>query len=201
MSSEEAKNQEKILYITKFIKDIKLQKAITTEQTIIIDFYNVYCNFIKFNKYKTFSEKTITNCLNIIVKKLKDNPVILVSKNIFEYEEKCILELTKNNKNITYIIVEDKYLEKSNNRERDDYICILLQKKILLPDIKDPIIITNDKFRNLQTILSEVKSMNISIYNQGNNVANEIINSFSIKKFNEAIKKTKKIKKSQFYFT
>ncbi len=160
-------NSAKILSIVKKKKSLLVDTPINTDMTVIIDYYNVYCNIIKFNKYKTFSRKTYMLCMNLLLSKFKNyKEVIIVSKNIFEIELDYIKTLTLQNKNIKYLIVEDLNLPKGENRERDDYVCLLTQQ-LLLENNKKSVIITNDQYKNYKQLLTNAKSLQINTYIKG----------------------------------
>lgn len=159
--------QAKILSIVKNKKDIIFKRSIELNDIVIVDFFNIYCNIIKFNRYKTFSRETFVICMEILLNKLRNYKALIISKNIFEVENEYIKKMTVNNKNITYIIVEDTHLPKSLNRERDDYTCILLQKYILKMKKRKSCILTNDKYKNFSSILVNTKPFNLHIYKNG----------------------------------
>lgn len=178
--------EEKILTFVKNVKDIVFEKEISTK-LVIIDFFNVYCNIIKFNKYKTFSRETFIICIELLIKKLKNYKTIIVSKNIFEIEQEYIRKIVFENTNITYIIVEDTYSRKSMNRERDDYICILLQKYFLKIKKTESCIVTNDKYKNYFSLLKNMKPCKLKIFTK-NNLINIDINHSLINSFNYNLK-------------
>ncbi len=162
-------NTDKILSIVKKKKAMLIDTNVSTDITVIIDYYNVYCNIIKFNKYKTFSRKTCMLCLNLLINKFKNyKEVIIVSKNIFEIELDYIKILTVKHPNIKYIIVEDLFLPKGENRERDDYVC-LLTYQLLLEKNKKSVIVTNDKYKNYKQLLTNAKKLQINTYIRGVN--------------------------------
>lgn len=182
---------DKIFFVSKNIKSIEINKKLNPDkETIIIDFYNVYCSFVKFNKYKTFSRETVVNCLNILLERFKKFNIIIVSKIIFEIESEYIKNMTKQYSNVTYVLVEDKFLEKCCNRERDDYVCILIHKNLFSFKNKSSVIMTNDKLRNFDDIISNTKAMNLIIYNQGQESCKNYLNSFLLRKLNEKLKKS-----------
>ncbi len=160
-------NTTKILSIVKKKKSLLIDAPIDINTTVIIDYYNVYCNIIKFNKYKTFSRKTYILCMNLLLKKFKHyKEVIIISKNIFEIELDYIKHITSQNTNIKYIIVEDLNLPKGLNRERDDYVC-LLTHYLLVENNKKSVIITNDQYKNYKQIVTNAKSLQINTYSKG----------------------------------
>lgn len=179
----------KILSMVKKKTDIIINEEITNDNIVIIDFFNVYCNIVKFNQYKTFSFKTFKMCINLLIKKFKEYKFIIVSKNIFEVSLDTIKELTNENRNMIYIIVEDMILPKSLNKERDDYTCILLQD-YLTKKKKKNIILSNDKYRNFYSVLDNTQSFNLKIYNKGC-VSELLINNITIKRYNNELRKNK----------
>lgn len=176
----------KILSIVKNKKHIILEKTIDKNNIVIIDFFNIYCNIVKFNKYKTFSKDTFILCMNLLLEKFKDYRLLIVSKNIFEVEIDYIISLTKNFKNITYIIVEDTFLPKGSNRERDDFACILFQN-FLSNNKKSSIIVSNDRYKNIQTLLTNTKTFKLNYYHNGIFSYLDIDN-YLIKKYSDNLK-------------
>lgn len=187
--------QNKILSIVKNKKKIILPKEISTENVIIIDFFNIYCNIIKFNKYKTFSRETFILCLNLVLEKFKDYKVLIISKNIFEIEQEYLINITKIYTNITYIVVEDTFLPKGYNRERDDFTCILLQHFLLNNNNQSSNIITNDRYKNFHSMLSNVKPFNLIYYSKGIssevNIDNSLLKEYSKNLINIGLEKVK----------
>ena len=112
----------------------------TSGNVYIIDFYNIYCNFVKFDKYKIFSKETFAICINLLIDYFnKDTDTcIIVSKNIYEVGIQDIQEALKGQTRFVYIIAEDNcgwngasgsslsLQLASKNKERDDYTCIML---------------------------------------------------------------------------
>jgi hypothetical protein len=163
----------------------------------IIDFYNIYCNFVKFDKYKIFSKETFSICINLLIDYFdKDTDTcIIVSKNIYEVGTLDVQEVLKDKNNIVYIIAEDNFnlgiagtTFQSKNKERDDYTCIMLynllkhtgpdsyldhSKNLLLVNsgLEDTAtttnvsIVTNDTYRNYNSLLKNVKPFNMKIIN------------------------------------
>lgn len=132
---------------------------------IIMDFYNIYCNYINFEKNKIFTENSFKECLlKIINSSNKQNELFIISKPIFEVSDETIRSFTKKYNNINYIIVVDNNDIKSLNRERDDYVCIILNF-LLETDSKKSIIITNDKLSNYKILIKNVKPFTIKIFN------------------------------------
>lgn len=158
-------NNDKIHVLASSKKDIIFNENVDKSHSLIIDFYNIYCNMIKFSKYKTFSKETFIICFNnLLLNKLKNyDNVYFVSKPIFEIDTDYIYNTLSSYKNITYIIVNDTHLIKSKNKERDDYVCILLQYFHLKNNIKS-IIISNDTFRNHVSLSRSIKPFSIDIY-------------------------------------
>ena len=145
-------------------REIIVKENISKDEIVIIDFFNIYCNIVRFNRYKTFSKETFITCMNIILKRFVNHRVLIVSKNIFEVEKAYIDNITVKNPNVTYIIVHDSYFLKSLNRERDDYTCLLLQKYIS----QKSCIITNDKYKNYLGLISTIKPFKLDVINKGN---------------------------------
>lgn len=135
---------------------------IKNESIILIDFYNVYCNFIKFNENKLFTEESFFCCLNLIVETFKKyHKVYIISKPVFEsrgYEK--IHNIIKNYSNIEYIIIEDKNKNSGQNRERDDFYLIYLYN-LNKYSKKDVYIVSNDQFRNYTQLIRSVKPIEI----------------------------------------
>lgn len=156
--------QKIILEIVQKKKDIILDKPIDINTPVIIDFFNVYCSIIKFNKFKTFSRETFVLCLKLLLKKFKKHKnVIIVAKNIFEVEIDYIHYITIHNTNIKYIIVEDLHLPKGDNRERDDYVCLFFNKIYN----GECVIVTNDKYKNMKQLMDKTKELQIHSYYHG----------------------------------
>lgn len=162
------KINNKIYNIVKNVRKIELNRKIeSTNSIIIIDFFNIYCNIIKFNKYGLFSKETYIMCMKLIVSTFKNyHKIYIVSKNIFEVNMKEIAALTEKY-NITYFIVEDLLpIYKTKNRERDDYVCILLHF-LCQSKGNSSYVITNDKFSNIENILEDIKPVNIKVFKDG----------------------------------
>lgn len=133
-------------------------------KVIIVDFYNLYCSITRFNKYKTFSRESYIHCLDLITKKFQDNDLIIVSKDVFEIEQEYIKTHTARYPNMTYIISNDTHHEKSVNRERDDYTCLLMNNSYSGHDV---LLVSNDKLRNIEKIIKYVKPMKLQIFKSG----------------------------------
>lgn len=135
---------------------------------IIVDFYNVYCNLVKFNKYNHFTEESIIICIDKIMSKIldKNQTIYIVSKEIFELSIDKLLEISNKYSNLIYIIVKDNYYIRSNNKERDDYTCLLLQMILQQKNIKT-IIISNDMYSNSTDIINNIKPITLYIYSKG----------------------------------
>lgn len=189
-----------ILSFVKNKKGISLEKDINTDTTIIIDFFNIYCSIVKFNKYKTFTRESFVFCIKMLINKFKDYKVIIVSKNVFEIELEYIINLTILNKNITYIIVEDTHLPKGKNRERDDYVCFLLQSFLSCNKKQQSIIISNDRYKNYTSLISNAKTIKLNYYFKGN-MSNVDIDNILIKEYSKELKTLKGLITSKFTFT
>lgn len=136
------------------------------KKTIVVDFYNLYCSITRFNKYKTFTRESYIHCLNLITKKFSGNKLTIVSKDVYEIDHEYIKRHTSNNPNLTYIISYDEHSEKSMNRERDDYVCLLMNHTYT--ESGEPVLlISNDKLRNIEKIIKYVKPMRLQIFNRG----------------------------------
>lgn len=160
-------NTAKILSIVKNKNSILIDTPIDPDIPVIIDFFNVYCSIIQFNKYKTFSRKTFVLCMKLLLNKFKHNKeVIIVSKNIFEVELDYIKNITLNNSNVKYLIVQDLNLPKGENRERDDYVCLLSQL-LFVQNNKKSVILTNDCYKNYKPLIKNTKNLMIQTYIKG----------------------------------
>jgi hypothetical protein len=129
------------------------------KDTVIIDFYNVYCNYIKFDTFKTFSLQTFKNCLDNICNVIKNKNLLIVSKNIFEVPNDVILQYTKKYKHLSYFMIEDTPVFKTQNRERDDFMCLVLNRKL-----EKSFIVSNDKFSNIKHIINNVKPFKVTLF-------------------------------------
>jgi hypothetical protein len=140
---------------------------ITGYSNILVDFYNIYCNFIKFNKYNTFTTKSFYKCIEIILTTITTGSLYIIAKEVYESNgiEK-IVELTKKHVNLTYMIVQD-YPKNTGNKERDDFYIIYLYYLLKLKMKKDAYIVTNDKFKNYLSIIKSIKPIQITIVYQG----------------------------------
>ncbi len=156
----------KLDYMSKKKRRLVLKNKYSNSDIIIIDLYNLYCNIINFKKHKLFSRESFIHCINIISKTFSKNNIIFVTKKVFEIELEYIINFTKCNKNINYVIVEDYPEWKSQNRERDDYICLLLQY-LYKRHQYNSYIISNDQFKNVHLILQDIKPMYLTIINNG----------------------------------
>src|SRR5579863_1109686 len=98
------------------MKSIVLDIQPTIDHILIIDFYNVYCSLIQFNKYKKFSAYTFDKCIrDFLMKNLTIyKKIIIVSKIIFEIDDNHVNQLTKEFPILTYIIVDDLVVSKIN---------------------------------------------------------------------------------------
>lgn len=148
-----------ILELAKSKKKLVVNGIFSSNTTFIIDFYNCYCSMIKFCKFKTFSLETYLVCMNRILTLVKNRKTIIISKNIFEVDDKVIKDLLLFYPNVTYFIVEDSCAVKSLNRERDDYFCLAYQSACK----EKSVIITNDKFSNFDSLVKEVKPFKVNI--------------------------------------
>ncbi len=131
-------------------KKIKLCENISKDSVILIDFWNMYCNYIKFSKYNVFTYKSYNKLLSNVCEYFKEYAdLVIVSKEIYESNgENFIIEMANKYPNITYYMVKDKdNLNPGKNRERDDFY--LLYKYFMFKcTSKKAYIISNDKFKN-----------------------------------------------------
>jgi hypothetical protein len=155
--------ERKILQLAKNKSQLMISKPFYNNKIIIVDFFNLYCSITHFSKFRTFSRETYIHCMNLILEKFKNNKLYIVSKNIFEIERSYIVNLTREHQNLSYIIVEDTYEGKSQNRERDDYACLLINDNLSRKGTP-PLLITNDKLRNLSCLVKIVKPMKLLFY-------------------------------------
>lgn len=145
--------------------NIYLDNEINTESIILLDFYNIYCNFVDFQKYNTFTQESVIKCLNIIIDKFKYcKYCYIIAKGIHETNGlTCIKNIIKKYNNIEYIIVEDKLKISGINRERDDFYLIYLYNNLLNKSLnKNVVIISNDQFRNYSILIKTVKPIEIT---------------------------------------
>lgn len=128
---------------------------------VVIDFYNIYCSLISFNKHKIFTKQTVALCMEKIMGSVfVDQEVIVVSKNIFEFNNDDILYFTKKYKTLTYIVVKDNFYTKSKNKERDDYTCILVNSILK----GSSVVISNDKYSNLACLVKDIKPFTLEVF-------------------------------------
>lgn len=182
---------------------LKNMQNIKQDTIIILDFYNIYCHLINFKKYRKFSKETWSLTMKCILNTLGNKNIFCISKPIFEISDTDILEFTKNNNNINYIIVEDIHEIKSINRERDDYMCILFQFIFTNESKLSTIIVTNDHYTNYKDIINNIKEYNLRIY-KGDTIS--IDNKMDDKNVIEYTKKQLldykfRLNKSGFYIT
>lgn len=130
--------------------------------TIIVDFYNLYCNLVNFEIYGTFTRKTFGICMSKLMGCFRSRNVIVVSKEIFEVPEEDINKLTAKHKNLIYITVSDDNRIRSQNKERDDFVCLMYN--YISRDTS--YIISNDKFANIAHILDNIKPFSMYIYRE-----------------------------------
>lgn len=149
--------------LTRSKKRFNYNFSINCNKEVIIDFYNVYCNFINFETYKTFTKATFLSCLQKVMNTSKFSQINIVSKPIFEVNDSVIKTQTIKYKNLKYFIIVDDNNEKSLNRERDDFFCILLHYLN-----KESYIITNDKYSNYRGIITDIKPFTVRMFKEGN---------------------------------
>lgn len=134
--------------------------TISKRDTVIVDFYNVYCNLVNFEIYGIFTRKTFGICMSKLMSCFRTRSVIVVSKEIFEVPEDDIIKLTGKYPNLTYITVSDDNRIKSQNKERDDFTCLMYN--YISRDTS--CIISNDKFSNIAHILDNIKPFSLHVY-------------------------------------
>lgn len=137
-------------------------KYMVGKNTVILDFYNIYCAYIKFNQYKLFTLESFEKCLHSICNYFKKDKLYVISKDIFEVPKDVIRAMTKQYKQLHFIIVDDNYIIKSQNRERDDFMCLWLNK-----DNPDSYIISNDRYNNIKNIIACVKPFKLIHFYKG----------------------------------
>lgn len=153
-------SEKKLLNIVASRGSIVYNNFIKTDK-IIIDFFNIYCCLIYFAKYNIFSKDTFLICMKKIAESLpKDKEIFIISKPIFEISYNDIISSL--GANMKFIIIEDTYQIKSNNRERDDYFCLLLQEHFNEMN-KSSVIISNDYYSNFDEIKNKIKKFNAVI--------------------------------------
>lgn len=174
---------------------ILLKNSIKNTDIIIVDFYNVYCYLVNFKKYNTFTKETWASTVKCLINSIpKDKKVFMISKPIFEINDDDIMSITKNS-NINYIIVEDLCAVKSTNKERDDYVCILLHSMF----DSQAVIITNDNYDNYLNIIYNTKAFRLKTYTKGT-IVNSTMNHDFIKKKSAILKNYKNfLSKTGFY--
>lgn len=193
--------EKAVLEIVRKVKKIYYRKPLTGKYNVIIDFYNIYCSMIKFNRYRTFSRRTWELVIKNILSCNKADKVFIVSKPIFEINNLDIYNMSNKYPRLNYIVVEDMNSIRSLNKERDDYICIFLQYIFNKENINS-IIVTNDKFSNYNKIINNIKHFNIRIYNINSvkliSFTPKIINSMKKRLLND--EKNIKNKRTEFYY-
>jgi len=137
-------------------------KYIVGKNTVIVDFYNIYCAYIKFNQYKLFTLESFEKCLHNICNYFKRTKLYIISKDIFEVPKDVIVRMTNQYKQLHFIIVDDNYIIKSQNRERDDFMCLWLNK-----DNPDSYIISNDRYANIKNIVASIKPFKMTHFYKG----------------------------------
>lgn len=133
---------------------------------IIIDFYNIYCKIINFNINREFSFKTWKYVIEMIIKLSDKKTVFIISKPIFEVSQLEIINTLQDvkYKKLFYIIVNDDYRIKGQNRERDDFVCLLFHY-ITTKCKSGTVLISNDKYSNFNCIINKIKVFNLDIFN------------------------------------
>lgn len=190
-----------VLEAVKKVKKFYYRKPLNKRYNVIIDFYNIYCSMIKFNKYRTFSKESWELVLCNILNSNKAEKVYIVSKPIFEINNFDIYNIVRKYPRLNYIVVEDQNPIRSLNKERDDFICIFLQY-IFNKDKINSIIVTNDTFSNYNKLINNIKSLNIRIYNKDSvkliSFTEKILNNIKQLLLND--KEKIKTKRTKFYY-
>lgn len=193
--------ETKVLEIVKKVKKFYYRKPLQKRYNVIIDFYNIYCSMIKFNKYRTFSKESWELVVSNILNCNKAEKVYIVSKPIFEINNFDIYNIVRKYPRLNYIVVEDQNPIKSLNKERDDFICIFLQY-IFNKDNINSIIVSNDTFSNYNKLINNIKSLNIRIYNKDSvkliSFTEKILNNIKQLLLND--KEIVKSKRTKFYY-
>ncbi len=141
---------------------------------LIVDFYNVYCRLIDFHVKKSpFSQSSFEMCFKKIANLVNTKTKIIVSKVIFEVSTSRIQELTRKYPNVIYIIVNDEYTQRGFNRERDDFVCIMLyffnarHNGGFFSDHGKPLIVSNDRMKNYSSMVQRIKLFSLTIIQNG----------------------------------
>jgi hypothetical protein len=141
-----------------------------TKTILVIDFYNIYCTYISYHKTKTFTLESFIECMQFILEDiLSPSKCIFISKPIYEVPIETITYFTSTYKT-KYLIVTDDYasVAKSENRERDDYVCLLLSY-LIKSDNHKSFIISNDRFSNYRSLIKDIKPLSIEWFGCSSN--------------------------------
>ncbi len=159
------------------------------QKLLIVDLLNIYSQFVNFRKNKDMNEQLLEKCLNFFNKQ----QTVFISKNMYEFSHDFLMKYTKRNSNVKYIIVDEILYDLPGHRykERDDYI--LFTMYVLYNKTNNTCsIISNDKFKNFNTIKTNNRPFKLTIFKNGNkseiiidkNIISELKKSeLSIKKF------------------
>lgn len=178
--------------------DLIFSKIIKNDTIIIVDFYNVYCNLVKFDKFHIFTKETVFLCVKKIFENVHINQqVLIVSKDIFELSHDDKIELCEKYKKLTFVLVEDNHFVKSQNKERDDYVCFYIQS-MFNKYINQSIIVSNDNFTNYNSLILNIKPFTMKIYKFLDIISHQIEHDTLNK--NKMLFKTNNIEKINFYF-
>ena len=141
-------------------------KNICKGDMLVIDFYNIYCSYIRFSEVKRFDKESIVSCLIELCEICKNNITYIVSKNIYETEGlEAIQNIIQDYPNITYYIVLDDD-HTSSNRERDDFVVLYYYQKFRTTWDREKHkikIISKDKFRNYSNIIDATKDFSLIV--------------------------------------
>jgi len=172
---------------------------------LIVDFYNVYCRLIDFHaKYHPFSIDSFELCFTKIANLVATKTKIIVSKVIFEVPLARIQDLTRKFPNCIYIIVNDEYPCKGYNRERDDFVCIMLyffRNYFKSSEYRNPLIVSNDRLRNYDALIQHIKLFSLTIIQNGQ-VTTNTVSPPTLNKLRRQLQSRylEEIHKSEFYF-
>lgn len=185
-------------------RKILIDNIFSNNDTIIVDFYNVYCNFVQFNLHKTFTMKSWIECFNILINKLSNcKKIIIISKEIYETDGHSVIlnEIKKFPElDIEYIIISNKFKTPIINRERDDFYIIYTYLTFVKNE--SVFIISNDQYRNFNEIINNIKPIIITKITKNNLIQtvdyNTVLMQKNIKNMNS---NNKKLNRISFDFT
>ena len=163
-----------ILNLVKKIKKINFHFFVKPNSFLIIDFYNIYCCIVKYNKHRLFSKESWELTIDIILKSTKAKHIFIISKPIFEVTDLHIQKMVSlYHGRFNYIIVDDLHFPRGLNKERDDYTCILLHYLFNKMGCS-PMIVTNDMYSNYSSIISDVKDFKLRVFNKKEGLGSKV---------------------------